>query len=84
MKFNYDHSFTVDSRGNSRGFCVLWKVEIDLWLQSYSQHHIDFDVGVVGDACYWRLTGFYVYHMVSNRDKSWQLLDNLCDGASYP
>ena len=25
--------------------CVLWKEEIKLGLRSYSQNHIDFDVG---------------------------------------
>ncbi|RXH99641.1 hypothetical protein DVH24_021443 [Malus domestica] len=54
------------------------------FLLDVSQHHIDFDVGAIGDACYWRLTGFYGYPTVFDRDKSWQLLDNLYGGASYP
>lgn len=83
MKFNYDRSFTVDSISNSGSLCVLWNAEIDFRLRSYSQHHIDFDVGAIGDACYWRLMGFYGYLAVSDRDKSWKLLDNLCGGASY-
>ncbi|KAB2610032.1 hypothetical protein D8674_021305 [Pyrus ussuriensis x Pyrus communis] len=83
VKFNYDHSFTVDSRGNSGGLCVFWKEEIDLRLQSYSQHHINFDVNALRGACCWRLTGFHGYPAMSDRVKSGQLLDNLYGDATY-
>lgn len=77
MKLNYDRSFIVASNGNSGGLCVLWKEEIDLRLRSYSKNHVDFDVGEPEDRSYWRLTGLYGYPAVSDRYKSWQLLDTL-------
>lgn len=84
LKLNYDRSFMVNSSGSSGGLCFLWKEEIDLRLRSYSEHHIDFDVGVPGDINYQRLTGFYGYPAVCDRDKSWQLLNTICGDESHP
>lgn len=42
FKLKFDHSFTVDSRGNSTRLCVLWKEEINLCLRSYSQNMLIF------------------------------------------
>lgn len=83
LKFNFDRSFTVDNRGNSGGLCVLWKEELNLNLRSYSQNHVDFDVGVPGDVQYWRLTGFYGYPTVSDHSKLWQIIDTLCGNAAH-
>lgn len=44
IKLNFDRSFTVDNRGSFGGLYVLWKEELNLNLQSYSQNHVDFDV----------------------------------------
>ncbi|KAM1024442.1 hypothetical protein ACFX13_038442 [Malus domestica] len=84
MKLNFDKSFTVASDGNLRGLCVLWKEKIDLRLRSYSKHHVDFDVKEPGDSSYWRLIGFYGYPTISDRSKSWQLLDSLCGEEALP
>lgn len=40
-------------------------------------------MGELGDASYWRLTGFYDYHAVCDRAKSWQLLHKICGDVTY-
>lgn len=73
-KLNFDRSFTVASRGRSGGLYVLWKDEINLSLRTYSQNHIDMDVGGLGDVDYWCITFFYGFPAVHDRAKSWQLI----------
>ena len=84
LKLNFDRSFTVDNRGNPGGLCVLWKNEINLCLRSYSQNHVDFDVGVPGDTLYWRFTAFYGFPATCDRYKSWKLLETLVGNESTP
>ena len=84
FKLNFDYCFSVDSRGSSGGLCVLWKDEIKLCLCSSSQNHIDFHVGNPSDACYWRLTAFYGFPSISERHKSWWLLETLAGNDSKP
>ena len=67
FKLNFDYCFSVDSRGSSGGLCVLWKDEIKLCLRSYSQNHIDFDVGNSTDVCSWRFTAFYGFPSISDQ-----------------
>ncbi|KAM1107410.1 hypothetical protein EV1_004132 [Malus domestica] len=83
-KLNFDRSFTMASRGRSGGLCVLWKDDIDLNLQSYSQNHIDLDVGGIGDVDYWRITCFFGFPVVRDRYKSRQLLDALRENGDKP
>lgn len=48
-QLNFDCLFSVPSRGSSGGLCVMWKDEANLSLRSYSNNHLDFDVGRVGE-----------------------------------
>ena len=82
LKLNFDHIFSVDSRGSSRGLYVLWKEEINLCLRSYSQNHIYFDVGVPSDSDYWCFTIFYGFLAMADRYKSWRLLQTLSSSKS--
>lgn len=76
-RLQFDFIFSVPSRGRSGGLRVVWKEETNLSLRSYSQNHIDLEVGGLGDALHWRLTFFYGYPAEADRYKSWQLLENL-------
>uniref|UniRef100_A0A2N9FDP4 Reverse transcriptase domain-containing protein n=1 Tax=Fagus sylvatica TaxID=28930 RepID=A0A2N9FDP4_FAGSY len=58
IKLGFDNAFTVPSLGRSGGLALLWKVEADVVIQNFSQHHIDAHVDSKQANC-WRLTGFY-------------------------
>ncbi|KAL0439100.1 UNVERIFIED_CONTAM: hypothetical protein Slati_2393000 [Sesamum latifolium] len=76
---NY-HRVGVDSVGKGGGLLLLWRKDIDVWLQSFSAHHID--VSIKSDDCpdRWRFTGFYGYPDVARRKEGWNLLRTLSKG----
>lgn len=47
-QLNFDCLFSVPSKGSSGGLGAMWKEEANLSLQSYSNNHMDLDVGGVG------------------------------------
>ena len=49
----------VPSEGRNGGLALLWKEELKVDAQSYSDSHIDAIVGQEEDGQQWRLTGFY-------------------------
>ncbi|KAL0449046.1 UNVERIFIED_CONTAM: hypothetical protein Slati_1461000 [Sesamum latifolium] len=73
---NY-HGLGVDSVGKGRELLLLWRKDIDVWLQSFSAHHID--VTVKSDDCpaRWRFTNFYGYSELAKRKEGWDLLRRL-------
>ncbi|RXH69123.1 hypothetical protein DVH24_031456 [Malus domestica] len=62
----------------------MWKSESNISLRTYSQNHIDLEIGGLGDALHWRLTCFYGYPWETERHKSWRLLEQLNENASLP
>lgn len=84
VKFQFDSSFSVASRGRSGGLCVFWEEETNLGFRSYSNNHIDLGVGGIGENGYRSLTCFYGFLGVQDRHKFWQLLDRLCGAPDGP
>ncbi|KAL0433363.1 UNVERIFIED_CONTAM: hypothetical protein Slati_2670600 [Sesamum latifolium] len=66
----------VNSVGKGGGLLLLWRKDIDVWLQSFSGHHID--VTVKSDECpeRWRFTGFYGYSNLGISMKCWNSMRN--------
>ncbi|CAB4309705.1 unnamed protein product [Prunus armeniaca] len=52
---------------SSGGLCLLWKSECQVAIRSASLHHIDGEVGGIGDPAHWRFTGFYGYPSTADR-----------------
>lgn len=77
IQFGFDDFFAVDACGKSGGLCLLWKNESTVAIRSSSLHHIDVEVGGIGDPEHWRLTGFYGHPAAEDRHKSWSLLRRL-------
>ncbi|KAL0386045.1 UNVERIFIED_CONTAM: hypothetical protein Sradi_2998800 [Sesamum radiatum] len=48
-RLNY-YGVGVRSKGNSRGLLLLWRKDVDVWIQSYSDHHINATAPVVADS----------------------------------
>ncbi|BFG37836.1 hypothetical protein CerSpe_241100 [Prunus speciosa] len=77
MRFGFSHVLAVSSMGQSGGLALLWNIDIELFIKSFSDHFIDAEVGSIGVAGRWRLTGFYSFPATTDRDKSWVLLSQL-------
>ncbi|CAB4282685.1 unnamed protein product [Prunus armeniaca] len=69
-KLGFRQSVVVDSVGSSGGLCLLWTEEVEVRALSFSAHHIDTEVQIVGGQDKWRLTGFYGHLVTSDRNKS--------------
>ena len=56
---NRSQGLVVLSKGRSGGLALLWKKELKVDMQTFSDNHIDaiVDQGVSGH--HWRITGFY-------------------------
>ncbi|BFG30754.1 hypothetical protein CerSpe_170280 [Prunus speciosa] len=77
IRFAFSHVLAMSSRGQSGGLALLWNNDTELFIKSFSDHFIDAEVGSIGVAGRWRLTGFYGFPATADRDKSWVLLSQL-------
>ena len=50
--------FIVPSNNRGGGLALLWKKKVDVWVDSFSNYHID-SIVHGGSKNAWRLTGFY-------------------------
>ncbi|XP_042962657.1 uncharacterized protein LOC122296930 [Carya illinoinensis] len=73
----FDGCFAIDSMGSSGGIALLWKVDWNVRIISYTRCHISASVkeGVNGHK--WQFTGFYGHPKTAKRKTSWQLLEML-------
>ncbi|CAL9021651.1 unnamed protein product [Prunus brigantina] len=83
-KLGFRQSIVVASAGASGGLCLLWTEEVNIRALSFSPHHIDVEVQVLGVHGKWRLTGFYGHPVTAERHKSWELLSRLGSASSLP
>lgn len=73
-------------KGVSRagGVALLWKEDVVVVLNSYSDYHIDVLVGEANDPKRWRFTGIYGQPKVADRHLTWNLLKLLLTKSSLP
>lgn len=57
-ELHYDSMLAVPCIRRAGGLAMLWKVRVDLHVQTYSQNHIDTHI-MNGNSSPWRLTRFY-------------------------
>ncbi|KAL0414029.1 UNVERIFIED_CONTAM: hypothetical protein Sradi_1604600 [Sesamum radiatum] len=57
-RLNY-YGVGVESQGKSGGLLMLWRKDVDVWIQTYSPHHMDALVKADKDTERWRITGIY-------------------------
>ena len=67
----------IPCKGRSGGLALLWKKELKVDVQSYSDSHIDAIVSPGEGGLQWRLMGFYGNPETSKREESWRLLKRL-------
>ena len=76
MSVGFVNGLIIPSHGRSGGLAFLWKKEISVDVQSYSDRHID--ATIIEDSGFkWRITGFYGNPEVQRRKESWNLLKAL-------
>ena len=75
--FKRTQGLVVPSKGWSGGLAVLWKEDLKVDVQSYSDSHIDAIVGQRDNGQEWILTGFYDNPETSKNEESWLLLKRL-------
>lgn len=83
VSLGFDNCIAVDCNGRSGGMCVLWNINFQVSLLSYSQNLIDLDIidCIKGT---WRVTGFYGFPERGRRRDSWNLLRSLATRSSNP
>lgn len=72
-----ENNFVVDCRGLSGGLALLWREDIDVSLESYTQYHIFISVKKLTDGKTQILTGFYGNPSTAKKQASWYLLRGL-------
>ncbi|KAK4385511.1 hypothetical protein Sango_2675100 [Sesamum angolense] len=76
QKLNY-FGVGIDFKGKSRGLLLVWKKAVNVWVQSFSAHHIDAIIRGYGIPNQWRFTRFYGHPETSKWKDSWILLHYL-------
>jgi hypothetical protein len=71
--------FTVDCKGLSGGLILLWKSELDLEVQNFSQRHVNDVINSLEFGFSWKFTGFYGNPELAKREESWSLLKTLAE-----
>ncbi|XP_050252314.1 uncharacterized protein LOC126698852 [Quercus robur] len=79
----FTNGLVIPSHGRSGGLALLWRKEINVDVQSFSDRHID--AIVTEDKGFkWRMTGFYGNPEVHRRKESWELLKVLSRKFQLP
>ena len=75
--------FTVPSNDRGGGLALLWKKEVDVWVDSFSNYHID-SIVHGGSENAWRLTSFYGEPDTNHRSEGWNMLRMLSSKPKLP
>ena len=83
-KCNFKHGLYVDNIGSKGGLAMLWREEVKLEVQTFSQSHIDALVDGGAEYGWWHLTGFYGNPETSKRHEPWATMKHLGTTSSLP
>ena len=82
-KLEFDGLFIVHSDGWGGGLALMWKGRETVWVDSFSQYHIDVIVNGGLDSA-WRMTGFFGEPVTSHRGEGWDMLRMLSSKPKLP
>ncbi|KAL0361134.1 UNVERIFIED_CONTAM: hypothetical protein Sradi_3797900 [Sesamum radiatum] len=74
----------VPSKGRSGGLLLLWRKDVEVWIQSFSNNHVDATIQEAPGKARWHFTGFYGHPEVSQRRVTWSLLHQLSRQSCRP
>ena len=83
-KCNMKQGLIVPSEGKSGGLALLWKEEIKVEVQLYSQSHVDALVDGGAGIGWWHFSGFYGNPDTTKRPKSLAKLRHLKGTSTLP
>ena len=82
-RIQFTNLFFVPCINSGGGLALYWKSDLDVDVQSFSNHHIDAFINHgVDDA--WRFTSFYGDPDTANQENSWSLLRDLSRHLALP
>ena len=67
----------VDARGRSGGLALLWAKNLELTVESYSLHHIDFTLKWNSQGPLWRFTGVYGWPEHQHKYRTGEMISDL-------
>ena len=82
-ELEFDGLFTVPSDERGGGLALLWKSEMNVWVDSFSKFHIDAIVHGGSEEA-WRLSGFYGEPDRDRREDGWNMLRLLRSRSELP
>lgn len=82
-ELHFDAMLVVPCLGRRGDLAMLWKDEVDLDIQTYTQNHIDAFIRTNPNVS-WRITGFYGKPEEHMRHETWDLLKYLSTRNSTP
>lgn len=74
LRLGYNNCFSAPSNGRARGLALFCSDDVPLRVTNSSAHHIDAEIGAIGDLIHWHVTGFYSFAATVDRHKSWDLI----------
>lgn len=83
-KAGFRNGLIIPSMGRRGGLALLWKKDILVEIQGYSNHYIDAIVIDPATGFKWRITGFYRHSETHRRKESWDMLRVLNRRYSLP
>ena len=82
-ELHYDSMLAIPCLERRGGLAMLWKNEVDLHIQTYTQNHIDALI-MLNQNSPWRIMGFYGKPEEQLRHETWLLLKHLKSRSSAP
>ena len=82
-KLKMENCFAVSSKGKSGGLAMLWTLETNVNITSFSSHHINAEI-VTENGDQMRCTGIYSHPETNQKKHTWTLLRRLASLSSSP
>ena len=83
-KARFRNGLIIPSMGRRGGLALLWKKDILVEIQGYSNHYIEAIVIDPSIGFKWRIIGFYGHFETHRRKESWDMLRELNRRYSFP
>lgn len=79
----YECCLVVGRTGTGGGLALMWRQEVDLYVRSYSLHHIDAIIKQHEELS-WRFSGIYGHPEAGMKKHTWELLRRLSSESRLP
>ena len=70
--------------GKSGGLLLIWRKDLNIYIHSFSLHHIIFAVSLSFSFLIWRGAGVYGWPEAHLKYHTWELLNHICSLGNLP